>query len=60
MSFTKNVLQPLAEDVLITLGLTTTVSAADAWIHKKMLGFGASGSGTYDIKQWNRRHYENS
>ena len=49
MSFTKNVLQPLAEDVLITLGLTTTVSAADAWIRKKMLGFGASGSGTMTL-----------
>ena len=35
--------------MLITLGLTTTVSAADAWIRKKMLGFGASGSGTMTL-----------
>ena len=31
----KNVIKPLAEIVLIPLGLTTTASAADAGIHKK-------------------------
>ena len=31
----KNVIKPLAKDVLIPLGLTAVVSAADARIHKK-------------------------
>ena len=31
----KNVIKPLAESVLITLGLTVAGSAADAGIHKK-------------------------
>ena len=31
----KNVIKPLAESVLIPLGLTAAVSAADAGIHKK-------------------------
>ena len=31
----KSVIQPLAKSVLIPLGLTATVSAADAGIHKK-------------------------
>ena len=31
-----NVLKPLAENVLITLGLTAAASATDATIHKKM------------------------
>ena len=31
----KNVIRPLAESVLITLGLTAAESAADAGIHKK-------------------------
>ena len=30
----KNVIKPLAESVLIPLGLTTAASAADAEIHK--------------------------
>ena len=34
----KNVLQPLAKSVLISLGLTKAASAADAGIHKKILG----------------------
>ena len=34
----KNVLKPLANTVLIPLGLTTAASATDAAIHKKMLG----------------------
>ena len=36
----KNVIKPLAKSVLIPLGLTATVSAADAGIHKKILGSG--------------------
>ena len=34
----KNVLKPLAKSVLMPLRLTTTASAADARIHKKILG----------------------
>ena len=36
----KNVPSPLAKSLLIPLGLTTAVSAADAGIHKKILGSG--------------------
>ena len=34
----KNLLQPLAKNVLTPLGLTAAKSAADAGIHKKILG----------------------
>ena len=34
----KNVLEPLAKSVLLPLALTSAASAADATIHKKMLG----------------------
>ena len=34
----KNVIKPLAKSVLIPLGLTSAASAADAGIHKKLLG----------------------
>ena len=34
----KNVIKALAESVLIPLGLTAAASAADAGIHKKLLG----------------------
>ena len=34
----KNVVEPLAKSVLIPIGLTTAASAADAGIHKKILG----------------------
>ena len=34
----KNVIRPLAKSVLIGLGLTAAASAADAGIHKKILG----------------------
>ena len=34
----KNVIKPLAKCVLIPLGLTAAASAADAGIHKKILG----------------------
>ena len=36
----RNVIKPLAKSVLITLGLTAAASAADAGIHKKILGSG--------------------
>ena len=36
----KNVIKPLAKSVLIPLGLTAAASAADAGIHKKILGPG--------------------
>ena len=36
----KNVIKPLAKSVLIPLQLTAAASAADAGIHKKMLGSG--------------------
>ena len=36
----KSVIKPLARSVLIPLGLTAAVSAADAGIHKKILGSG--------------------
>ena len=40
----KNVIKPLAKSVLIPLGLTASASAADAGIHKKVLGSGYSRS----------------
>ena len=36
----KNVIKPLAKSVLIPLGLPASASAADAGIHKKILGSG--------------------
>ena len=36
----KNVIKPLAKSVLIPLGLAKATSAADARIHKKILGSG--------------------
>ena len=36
----KNVIKALAKSVLIPLGLTAAASAADAGIHKKLLGSG--------------------
>ena len=40
LPFIKNVITPLAKSVLIPLGLTAAASAADAGIHKKILGCG--------------------
>ena len=40
LTLTKNVIKPLAITVLIPLGLTAAASAADAGIHKKILGSG--------------------
>ena len=38
----KSVITPLAESVLISLGLTAAASAADTGIHKKILGSGGN------------------
>ena len=40
LSVIKNVIKPLAKSILIPLGLTAAASAADAGIHKKILGSG--------------------
>ena len=45
-----NVIKPLAKSVLIPLGLTAAASAADAGIHKKVLGSGRRSSSTTNIK----------
>ena len=42
----KNVIKPLANSVLIPLGLTAAASAADAGIHKKILGSGHNNNMT--------------
>ena len=44
----KNVLQPLAKSVLMSLGLTPAASATDAGVHEKILG-----SGTRKLKKSN-------
>ena len=38
----KNVIKPLGKSVLIPLGLPAAASAADAGIHKKILGSGTT------------------
>ena len=45
----KSVIKPLAKSVLVTLGLTTVASAADAGIHKKILGSGHNNNTTLII-----------
>ena len=40
LTLISNVIKPLAKSVLIPLGLTAAASAADAGIHKKILGSG--------------------
>ena len=40
----KSVIKPLAKSVLFPLGLTAAASAADAEIHKKILGSGNNTS----------------
>ena len=55
----KNVIKPLPKIVLVLLGLTAAASAADAGIHKKILGSGHRLS-SFNIKWWNKRHYWNS
>ena len=45
----KSVIKPLAKSVLIPLGLTVAASAADAGIHKKILGSGNNNNTTLII-----------
>ena len=45
----KSVIKPLVKSVLIPLGLTTAASAADAGIHKKILGSGHNNNTTLII-----------
>ena len=40
LSLMKSVIKPLAKSVLVPLGLTAAVSAANAGMHKKILGSG--------------------
>ena len=46
LPFLKNSAKPLIKNVLLPLGLTSAASAADAGIHKKILG---SGHGSSDL-----------
>ena len=45
----KNAIKPLTKSVLIPLGLTAAASAADAGIHKKILGSGHNNMTTLII-----------
>ena len=45
----KSVIKPLAKSVLTPLGLTAAVSAADAGLHKKILGFGHNNNTIFII-----------
>ena len=45
----KSVIKPLAKSVLIPLGLTAAASAADAGMHKKILGSGHNNNTTLII-----------
>ena len=56
----KNVIKPLAKNVLISLVLTAAASAADAGINKKDFRIWSSKYNINNIKWWNGRHYENS
>ena len=49
LPLTKNVIKPLAKSILIPLGLTAAVSAADAGIHKQILGSGHNNTTTLII-----------
>ena len=57
----KNVIKPLAKSVLIAVGLTAAASAADAGIHKKILGSGHNhplhNTTVLIISNNERRHY---
>ena len=51
----KNVIKPFAKSVLIPLGLTAVASAAEAGIHKKILGSGRNDTTTLIIDDTIRR-----
>ena len=54
----KNVIKPLAKSVLIPLGLTAAVSAADAGTHKKILGSRYNNTTTLIIsRNEKKKHY---
>ena len=42
LALMRNAVKPLAKSILIPLGLTAAASAADAGIHKKILGSGTT------------------
>ena len=42
LSLIKNILQPLAKSILTPVGLTAAASAADACLHRKILGCGTT------------------
>ena len=46
LPLTKSVIKPLAKSVLVPLGLTAAASAADAGIHKNILGSGSDHNNT--------------
>ena len=52
LSLIKNALKPLAKKVLIPLGLTSAVSAADVGIHEKILGSGHNNTTTLIISNY--------
>ena len=45
----KSVIKPLTKSVLVPLGLTAAASAADAGVHKKILGSGHNNNTTLII-----------
>ena len=49
----KKLIKPLAKSVLIPLVLTAAASAADAGIHKRILGSGHNNNNINNIKWWN-------
>ena len=49
----KNIIKPLAKSVLIPLELTAAASAADAGIHKKILGSGCRHSSSLALPKQN-------
>ena len=51
----KNVIKPFAKSVLIPLGLAAAASAAEAGIHKKILGSGRNDTTTLTIDDTIRR-----
>ena len=48
----KSVIKPLAKSVLVPLGSTAAASAADAGIHKKILGYGHNNNTTLIISNY--------
>ena len=57
LSLMKTVIKPLANCVLIPLGLTAAASTADSGIHKKILG---SGQNTTLVVSNDGRHFKDS